>query len=237
MGLWPETACLHILKELAIKEFLKKSFCNTLPERWCTHLTLLLLNSLLPVKEHLFSACKCLGRVIFWLFMTAGEPDYLFHFTWTKRKPSSSFQRIVEFFTNWKKPPKPTKQTKQFRVSFKLKASHETRKQRNSFVSTSRKFTPLFSIKAVCQFASNSTNNLVCHQSTPLQSKACIWKLQQGVWTLFVWHHGVQQGGCLWASLYVELNVSTVVLDYQTQLLQLEHTFQKEPVWISRLHN
>lgn len=39
--------------ELAIKEFLKNNFYNTLPERWCTHLTVLLLNSLLPVKRTL----------------------------------------------------------------------------------------------------------------------------------------------------------------------------------------
>lgn len=39
-------------------------------------------------------------------------------------------------------------------------------------------FTP-FSIKDVCRFGLNSINNLVCHQSTPLQPKACIRKLQR----------------------------------------------------------
>lgn len=87
----------------------------------------------------------------------------------------SSFWRI---FTHWK--TKTKQQTKQFKVNFKLRASHETRKQRSSFgkcrnvlFSLSGTFTPLLSIKAICQFASNSRSNLVCHQSTPLLAKVC----------------------------------------------------------------
>lgn len=87
----------------------------------------------------------------------------------------SSFWRI---FTHWK--TKTKQQTKQFKVNFKLKASHETRKQWSSFgkcqnvlFSLSGTFTPLLSVKAICQFGSNSRSNLVYHQSTRLLAKVC----------------------------------------------------------------
>lgn len=122
-------------------------------------ITLLLPSSVLP-KNRLVRSMQMPSEGKLLTPLATGEPEQSFQFTWTREKPPFFF--ILQSFHSFKK--------KQFKVSFTQKVLYKARmlrissgKCQNTLFPLTGTSTPLFSIKAICQFGSNSRNNLVCH--------------------------------------------------------------------------